>query len=1001
MRPSFHGGLPLLTCLGLTAVGLVAPVGSARAQSPPADSAPSAALQVPPPVEAEDSLSRIHLPEGFRVELAAAEPLLFDPVAFDWDAQGRLWVIEMADYPEGIDGQGAPGGRLRRLEDSDGDGRYDQAVLVAEGLNFPTGVLCWREGVLVTAAPEILFLADRDGDGKAEHREVLIRGFHEGNQQLRVNGLRWGLDNWVYCAIGAHTAGYGKEAELTSLRNGQTLAIGARDFRFRPDTGEIDPQSGPTQFGRNRDDWGHWFGSQNSWPLWHYVLHDHYLRRNPHFAAPSPRHDLLRPANPKVYPVSPPMKRYHSFHQAGHFTAACAGMIYRDQWLFSDPEAVQAFVCEPAGNLVQSHRLVDEGVTFRAERFPGGDHHDFFASEDPWCRPVMVRTGPDGALWVADMYRYMIEHPHWLPQEGRDELLPYYRLGEDRGRIYRIVPEKAEARRLPRLDQWKGPALVAALDSPNGWVRDQGQRLLFWQGAGDEATVGALRALQRESANPLARLHALATLDGLGVMQKEDLLLGLQDSHPGVQEHALRLAEREEATPALLAAVAALRDTEDPKLRLQLAFTLGAWQAPEAGEILASLMPAAGKDSWLEAAILSSAVPHATRLAEAVSSLGEDGEIWNEPLWSLLLGLGERDALAAMLQGVLEAVDGRYLPAQMRQAESFLRLLQGKSTGLGALREAAADALTEGLGRFATLWEQAEALARDESAAPADRLAAASLWGLAPGKEAEAVALLTQWLHATTTEAATLREVIAALARFPKADITTQFAQAWPSLTPENRITLLDEWLSREPWAHDFLQRLQRGELSIAEIDATRRSRLLHHPSKRIKELAEALFHAAGNPARAEVVEKYRPALSLEGDVQKGHTIYLAYCSSCHPHGREGVALGPDLASVADHPAEKLLANILDPNLDIQPGYQAYACRLKGGGDLFGIIASETAHSITLKQPDGSSRVLLRQDIASLTATGVSLMPEGLEAAISIEDMAHLLQFIRRTPPKP
>ncbi|MCB1211527.1 MAG: hypothetical protein KDK97_19540, partial [Verrucomicrobiales bacterium] len=229
-----------------------------------------------PPLSPEASAKKWHVRDGYRIELVAAEPVVLDPVAFDWDEQGRLWVIEMADYPLGMDGNGKAGGRVVRLEDTDHDGRYDKRRVIVSDLSYPTGVLTWREGVIVTAAPDIFFISP-DGTKK-----VLYTGFSTGNQQLRVNGLRWGMDGWVYCAAGAHHGGYNKGTQIECKLTGEKIDLGSRDFRFNPDTGEFDPQTGPSQFGRARDDWGHWFGVQNSFPLWHYVLQDHYLRRNPH-----------------------------------------------------------------------------------------------------------------------------------------------------------------------------------------------------------------------------------------------------------------------------------------------------------------------------------------------------------------------------------------------------------------------------------------------------------------------------------------------------------------------------------------------------------------------------------------------------------------------------------------------------------------------------------------------------------------------------------------------
>src|SRR2546429_2180788 len=213
------------------------------------------------PLSPEESLKAMHVQPGMKIELVAAEPLVVDPVAFDWGPDGRLWVVEMRDYPNGMawnkegDPLGKPGGRVKVLTDTDGDGKYDKASVFLDEIPFPTGVKVWRKGILVTAAPEILYAEDKDGDDKADERIVLYRGFGEGNQQHRVNGLRWGLDNWLH--VGNGDSG----GVIKSLLVDKEINVAGRDLRIRPDTGELDAVSGNTQFGRERDDWGNWFGN--------------------------------------------------------------------------------------------------------------------------------------------------------------------------------------------------------------------------------------------------------------------------------------------------------------------------------------------------------------------------------------------------------------------------------------------------------------------------------------------------------------------------------------------------------------------------------------------------------------------------------------------------------------------------------------------------------------------------------------------------------------------
>ena len=606
-----------------------------------------------PPLSPEESAKKWHVRDGYRIELVAAEPVVLDPVAFDWDEQGRLWVIEMADYPLGMDGNGKACGRVVRLEDTDHDGRYDKRHVIFSDLSYPTGILTWREGVIVTAAPDIFFISP-DGTKK-----VLYTGFSTGNQQLRVNGLRWGMDGWVYCAAGAHHGGYNKGTQIECKLTGEKIDLGSRDFRFKPDTGEFDPQTGPSQFGRARDEWGHWFGVQNSSPLWHYVLQDHYLRRNPHVIPPDPIHQLF-PRNPPVYPASSMEKRFHSFDQAGRFTSACGIEVYRDQVLFHDGKT-HAFTCEPFHNVVQHHILEDDGVTFKAvpdsshlaprtdrkeiasQRLPEGGSeataneqtasksggaskkesaplisterdghsavafHDFLASEDRWCRPVMVRTGPDGALWVADMYRYMIEHPQWLPQNGKEELLPHYREGDDKGRIWRVVKRNApvlrgsvlecssplelsEGRGTP--ESAGGPAhsrTLPRLSCTNGWMRDRAQMMALWSGLGDVSIKGESHVIAQTAWALLAERKLMTS----GCLR---LLL---DASPNVSEQALQMAEKLEwkadKLSALHEALAKLVNDKDAKVRLQLACTLGELKFDWAGDLLAELLDAASR----------------------------------------------------------------------------------------------------------------------------------------------------------------------------------------------------------------------------------------------------------------------------------------------------------------------------------------------------------------------------------------------------------------------
>ncbi|HYE98863.1 MAG TPA: PVC-type heme-binding CxxCH protein, partial [Planctomycetota bacterium] len=545
---------------------------------------------LPPPLSPQESLKKMRLRPGFRIELVAAEPLVQDPVAFEWGADGRLWVVEMLDYP-----MAEGGGRIRTLEDVDGDGRYEKSSVFLEGVKFPTGVMPWRKGVLVSAAPDVLYAEDTDGDGRADVRRAVLTGFGLGNTQHRVNGFQYGLDNWVYGANGGSGG--------TLLPAG--VSIRGRDSRFRPDTGEVEPVAGVTEFGRNRDDWGNWFGNNHPVWGWHYWLPEHYLARNPHVAARNNKRFIME--SDHAFRISRLMARPQVARPLHYSTAPACVMPYRDD-LFGPGFAASVFIGEVDKNVVHREVLEADGVSFRGRRADGEKDREFLASEDNWFRPTMTKTGPDGALYIADMYRLVIEHQEYYPQDTWDVL--DFRAGTDRGRIYRVYPEGAALRRAPRLDRASTAERVAAMDSPNGWQRDTAQRLLVHDR--DPEAVAPLRELARRSGDPRVRVQALCTLEGLGGLTVELLSAALADASPRVREHAVRLSEpflREGRAPEGILACA--RDP-DARVRFQAAFSLGEWKDPRAGQALAGM--AEGGDEPMRLAILSSAAPHVEAL---------------------------------------------------------------------------------------------------------------------------------------------------------------------------------------------------------------------------------------------------------------------------------------------------------------------------------------------------------------------------------------------------
>lgn len=558
------------------------------------------AFDMPPPKSVGEALASFRVRPGFRVELVASEPVVIDPVAFEWGADGRLWVVEMRDYPLGLDGKGKPGGVVKVLDDTDGDGRYDKATLFLDRLPFPSGVMPWQKGALVSAAPDLFYAEDTDGDGRADVRKVLFTGFKPGNQQHRFNGFEWGLDGWIYAANGD------SGGEVKSIATGKVVSISGRDVRFRPDTGDIEAVSAQTQYGRRRDDWGNWFGNNNPTWLWHVTLPEHYLRRNPQLAVKSVRHVLANYENStQVFPASASMVRPNQPWSLNHTTSACSASPYRDD-LFGPEFVNSVFISEPVHNVVHREVLVRDGSGFTSHRAQGEEQSEVLASTDNWFRPVTLKTGPDGALYIADMYRFVLEHPEWISPEMQARL--DLRAGEDKGRIYRVVPEGRPRRPIPNLAALSPRELVAAMDSPNGWQRDAAQRLLVERA--DSSSNELLRNLLTVTHPPQVRLQALATLGLLGALAPETLGSALVDPHPNVRCEALRQSEAMAGkSDAIFPMVMALASDADAAVRLQAAFSLGAWPPEKSEPLLRELAARDDADELLLIAIMSSLNP--------------------------------------------------------------------------------------------------------------------------------------------------------------------------------------------------------------------------------------------------------------------------------------------------------------------------------------------------------------------------------------------------------
>jgi len=977
-----------------------------------------AAADFPPPISAADALATMRPRDGFRIELVAAEPLVMDPIAFDWGPDGKLWVVEMADYPLGIDGRGQPGGRVRFLEDTDGDGRYDRSTLFIDGLTYPNGVLAWRNGVLISSVPEIIFATDSDGDGVCDERRTLFRGFSRANPQHLMNGFAWGLDNWLYCGGDQH------QGEIRSEPSGRTIVLGRRDFRIRPDDGAIEPVTGQTQFVRARNDWGDWFGCTNSEPAFHFALADRYLRRNPYLRPDHVRVQISDvPGASPVFPASRTVARFNDLNKVNRFTSACGLSIYRDE-LFGPEFMGNTFVSEPVHNLVHREVVTPAGSTFASRRAADEATSEFLASTDHWFRPAMTRTGPDGALWIADMYRLVIEHPEWIPDDWEARL--DLRAGDDRGRIYRMLPADVPPRAIPRTADMASSDLVALLGSANGEQRDMAQRMLVWRGGTD--AVAALEGIVREHPRAASRLQALCTLDGLDALPDELVLTALRDSHPGVRRHAIRLSEqRLDTNDALATTARALVDDPDPKVEMQLAYSLGESDAEESGRALGLLLARAAPGSHLQTAAMSSVLPHLQQAAHALLSNHESphtagapqGPLADSPpadggvalagpaaetvaeLLAAAVVRHDEQAVQTLIEGVLTphrndrasrpgTLDRRSLAWQLR---ALTGLPQGLARGRQTLEVFAAESggsLRESLAAFRRFTETALQTLINADALLDDRLAALALLqqpGLAGGVP----------LHDLLTPQTPLDlqvAVVVAMNADDSPETARRLLAGWPTYGPQMRAAVMDALFSRPAWQQVLLDEVAAGKVSRADFDAARRQMLLAHDDAQIRQQAAALLGGASDATRAEVLRRYQSAASLAGDAERGAVVFKKHCANCHRLGDEGHAVGPDLAALSDRSPQALLVGVFDPNRAVEARYVGFTAVDTSGRVQSGLLVSEAGGSVELLAAEGKRHVIPRSDLDVLQSTGKSLMPEGLEKDLQPQDVADIAALL-------
>jgi len=953
-----------------------------------------------PPLAPAEALKQFRLHPGLKIELVACEPAVQSPVAMAFDEAGRLFVVEMHDYPNGPRPGQPPEGRIVQLFDRDRDGVYESSAVFADGLLYGNGLLPWKGGFIVTCAPHILYLKDTNGNGKADLREVWYEGFAAENPQLRVSHPILGPDGWVYVANGLR----GDKVVRAGKKDAVPVDLSGMDFRFDPnDLDRYEAISGLGQYGNTFDDWGNRFVCDNRHHLRHIVMENRYLKRNPHLAARAVVQDIsiledgLANSGGKIYPLS---KNWTTSNlHAGRFTAACGVFIYRDGKLGKEHEGA-AFTCDPTGNLVHEEVLTPHGATFRSR--PLRDGVEFLASPDDWFRPVFLSSGPDGALYVVDMYRAVIEHPQFMPEElkNRPDLL----LGKERGRVWRISPSRAEVPLKSVLRTNPSNAELAAdLAHPQAWVRTTAQRLLLERH--DPAAVPVLeKTLATQAA--VARVHAAWLLERTGALKDAALFNLLRDPDPQVRVHALRLAEPRLRAGGDLAKEISLRATDpSPQVRYQAALTLGEWGHADRTGRLVELAGLGVEDPWLRLAIQSSLSDReasflAAYLSAAAKAVDEQK-------------LAEAGSLA-LVRELCTIVGARQVPTEFAQVLENLSALETK--GAASWQRAGLLGLTEGLTRrgnrletllarlsaaeraklqprLDALFQAAVSLAVDAKAPTEWRVESTQL--LAHAEWGKARPVLQQLLASEAGPVEIRLAAVRSLAAHSHTDVPGILLADWKKHTPAVRREIAEAMTRSLDRTRVLLRRVEAGEITPGELDPLRVRHLLNHRDKTVQALAQKLFRDNLPAERKQVLAQYQPAVEREGDVRRGLEVFKKQCAACHRVADVGVNVAPDISDTRTKTRAQLLLDILNPNAAIDNNYVNYIVMTRNGQLFSGILGAESASSITLRRAENQSDVILRADIQEMQSTGQSLMPEGLEKDITVEQMADLLTFLK------
>ncbi len=941
-----------------------------------------------PAVPAEEAAKRMTVPKGFTIEVAAVEPDIVNPVGMTFDEKGRVWVTESFEYPRREPGKGRD--RVKVLEDTDGDGRFEKVTIFAEGLNIPSGIAVGHGGVWVANSPDLLFMQDTDGDGKADKTEVVVTGFGRDDTHELPNSLTWGPDGYLYGINGVFNPSRIEQ-------NGKVFNFTCAIFRIDPRTREFDLYCEGTS-----NPWGITWDVEGSAfisacvidHLWHLTETGYYHRQG-------------GPYPPFTWKIESIVKHKHQ-------KAAYCGMHYFDSDTYPAEYRQKLYMGNIHGNCINSDKVTRAGSTYVGEPLP-----DFLSANDAWFMPVVQKTGPDGCLYVLDWY----DQYHCYQDANRDPN------GVDRskGRLYRVRYENTPRAEKFDLSKESSDQLIARLDSGNGLMRDLAQRILVERN--DAKLAPKLESLVLdEKANRRTRLHALWALVGTKKLSVDFHLALLKESDATFRAWGVRAAGNMRAVdPAIAKVVASMATDKSVDVQLQVAIASKKVVGLDAISVLVSVLESCGKDTLIPQIVWQNLHPLLeTQSSEFIRLVQARDLSMSANLSALLpraidriLAVKKADAsaIAAIFTLVVKQNNGADPAAKACLSTLAARIQSREISGeqLSALQATMGEPVTTILKQgdkhplfidaalLAATWkiEQGVLTARKVLADPNmkedQRLAA--LAALTAGQDVGVLELVKGLLQPGGKDSVVFRgQLLSSLGRLEAPAVASVVIPAFASLEPELKPRAAELLTQRISWSKELLAEMAAGKISKDVLNVNQVRGLLALGDKDVEAAVTKIWgtiRTERDPQREKFIDEMRTLVrSKQGDPLKGQVVFNRVCGQCHKIYGQGQEVGPEITLNGRASFEQLLSNVFDPSLVIGQSYQGRTVITGDGRVLAGLLVEDNDQRVVLKMQGGKLETVSREDVEQISVSKLSLMPEGLEKQINRDEMIDLFAFI-------